>query len=187
VIALVAAAVLLVSDPPARTTLHVYSPWAGSIPALGVTIDRTVRGSCSRGSEMRARSDAWRCAAGGTTYDPCFSNDRVEVGAHVLCMSSPWEDATAVELTRGLPLGRANSDTSPERSRPWAIVTAAGERCPLARRGLGAVGGLPVTYACAGSALLLGLPTRGSTWTQEYVPSIAAKAPRRVALRSVWW
>jgi hypothetical protein len=157
------------------TTLHVYSPWAGSIPARGVTIERTVRGSCSRGSDVLKRSDAWHCG----TLDPCFSNDRVGVGAHVICMTSPWEDATLVELTRALPEGRANHDGG-TTGRPWAIVTAAGERCELAPSGLSA------TYVCAGSALLFGLPTRGRTWTQLHAASSTAKH-RRVALRLIWY
>jgi hypothetical protein len=171
----------------APTTLHVYSPWAGSIPARGVTIDATVRGSCSHGSEVLTRFDAWHCSAGGRAYDPCFSNDRVEAGAHVLCMSSPWEDSTSIELTKRLPLDVANPAGNPERLPPWAIVTAANERCPLVRGSLGTIGGLRITYACAGSAVLLGLPKRGRTWTQAYARSTTAKTGRRVPLRTIYW
>lgn len=181
-VTLLASLVLLAS-----TTLHFYSPWAGSIPAQGVTVDQTVRGSCSHGSEVLTRFDAWHCTAGGRAYDPCFANDRVEVGAHVLCMSSPWEDATSIELTKRLPLDLANPSGNPERFPPWAIVTAANERCPLVRASLGTVGGQRITNACAGSAVLLGLPTRGRTWTQAYAPSTRGKTVTRVALRTIYW
>jgi hypothetical protein len=155
------------------TAVHVYTPWAGSIPARGVTIERTVSGSCSGGSKVLKRPDAWRCGA----LDPCFSNDRIGVGAHVICMTSPWEDATLVELTSALPMNRANRGAE---TRPWAVVTADGERCELAPAGF------PATYVCAGSGILFGLPTQGRTWTQRYASSTTAKTTRRVALKLVW-
>jgi len=98
---------LALPSAQSRTTLHVFSPWAGSIPARGITIDST--------------------------------------------------------------------------------VTAAHQECELVTRSLGRIAGLRVNYACAGSGLLLGLPTRGRTWTSPYAPTVTARTYRRVALRSVWW
>ena len=185
---LLASALLAVSGAQIHTTLHVFTPWAGSIPAAGVTLDRTLRGSCTHGSEVLIRADAWHCDAGGRAYDPCFSNSRVDVGAHVLCLASPWEDATAIELTARLPLSLSNPTGNPERFPPWAIVTAAHQECVLVTGpSLGRVAGHLVNYACAGSGLLLDLPTRGTTWTQAYAATIGAKQATRVALRSVWW
>ena len=156
------------------TAVHVYTPWAGSIPARGVVIEKTVRGSCSRGSDVLHRSDAWHCG----TLDPCFSNDRVEAGAHVICITAPWEHATLVELTRSLPLKEANRGA--EGSRPWAVVTSDGQRCELAPVGF------PATFACAGSGLLFGFPTRGRPWTESYAASSTA-AKKRIALKTVWF
>jgi hypothetical protein len=181
------AAVLALQSAPAETALHVFSPWAGSIPARGVTIDRTVAGSCTHGSEILTRFDAWHCSAGGHTYDPCFANTRAEVGAHVLCMASPWEDATAIELTRRLPLDLANPAGNPERFPPWAMVTASHQECELAPGSPGRVAGLRVNYVCAGSGVLLDLPKRGRTWTQAYAATTTAKTYRRVALQSVFF
>jgi hypothetical protein len=182
------AALIALHGAQIHTTLHVFTPWAGSIPAAGVTIDKTLKGSCTRGSRVLTRADAWHCEAGGHTYDPCFSNSRAEVGAHVLCMASPWEDGTAIELTARLPLNRANPGGNPERFRPWAMVTAAHQECDLVPdSSMGRIAGLPVDYACAGSSLLLGLPTRGTTWTQAYAAATGVKKTSRVALRSVWW
>jgi hypothetical protein len=186
VAALLAASVLALAGGGVRTARHVYSPWAGSLPARGVTIDTTVKGSCAHGSEILTRFDAWHCRAGGRTYDPCFANTRSEVGAHVLCTDSPWADATAIELTSALPLDLANPAGSPQRFPPWAMVTASGQECVVAAS-LGRVGRLPATYACAGAGVLLGLPSRGRTWTQPYAPAVTAKTSRRVALRDVWW
>ena len=67
------------------------------------------------------------------------------------------------------------------------MVTAASQECELVTGSLGRIAGLRINYACAGSGFLLGLPTRGRTWTQPYAGSITAKTYRSVALRSVWW
>ena len=76
-------------------------------------------------------------------------------------MSSPWEDATAIELTKRLPVDVANPTGNPERFPPWAMVTAAHQECELVTGSLGRIAGLRINYACAGSGLLLDLPMRG--------------------------
>jgi hypothetical protein len=173
--------------PGAPTARHVFSPWAGSLPARGVRIEATLKGSCSHGSELLTRFDAWRCEAAGRSYDPCFANARTQVGAHVLCLPSPSTDATAIELTRALPLDLANPGGDAQRFPPWAMVTAAGQECALAGRPLARIAGLPASYACAGAGVLLGVPSRGRTWTQLYASTVKAKTARRVPLRAVWW
>jgi hypothetical protein len=35
--------------------------------------------------------------------------------------------------------------------------------------------------------VLLGVPSRGRTWTQLYASTVKAKTARRVPLRAVWW
>src|SRR6266852_1121337 len=145
-----ASASLALPSAPVRTELHVFTPWAGSIPARGVTIDKTVKGSCTHGSEVETRFDAWHCFVGRRAYDPCFANTRSEVGTHVLCMTSPWEDATAIELTKHLPLGLANPQGNPERFPPWAMITTTHQECELVTKPLGRIGGRRINYACAG-------------------------------------
>jgi hypothetical protein len=171
----------------APTSLHVFSPWEGSIPARGVTIAKTLKGSCTHGSQLLTRFDAWRCYVGRRAYDPCFANTRAEVGAHVLCMSSPWEAATAIELAKPLPLELANPSGDPKRFSPWAMVTAAHQQCELVTGSLGRIDGRRINYACAGSGVLVDLPTRGRTWTQQYADTVKARTTRPVALREVWW
>jgi hypothetical protein len=178
---------LALSSVQAKTTLHVFSPWSGSLPARGITIDKTLKGNCTHGSELLTRFDAWHCYVGRRAYDPCFANTRAEVGAHVLCMASPWENATAIELTKRLPLDVSNPAGNPERFPPWAMVTAAHQECELVTGSLGRIKGLRINYACAGSGLLLDLPARGHPWTAPYADTITAKTYRRIALSSVWW
>src|SRR4051794_39189673 len=133
-LAVLAAGLLTPLSTPAPTALHVFSPWAGSLPARGVTVAKTFKGRCTHGSEVLTRFDAWHCFVGPRAYDPCFANTRAEIGAHVLCMSSPWQEATAIELTERLPLDLGNPSGDPRRFPPWAIVTAARQRCELVTR-----------------------------------------------------
>jgi len=56
---LLASAVLLLPSARIGTTLHVFSPWAGSIPARGLTIGKVLTGTCEFGSEVLTRFDAW--------------------------------------------------------------------------------------------------------------------------------
>jgi hypothetical protein len=182
------ALVLSLAAAQVRTSLHVYTPWHGSIPARGVVVDRTLLGACSHGSEVLTRADAWHCRVGsGRAYDPCFSNDRGGIGAHVLCATSPWEDVVAIELTRALPYTLANPDRDPRQFPPWAMVTASHQECTLLNGSTGTIAGKRINYGCAGSGVLLDLPKRGVIWTQAYASSFSAKGYRRVALREVWW
>jgi len=102
-------------------------------------------------------------------------------------MESPWGFATLLELTRPLPQELANVVGDPRTHAPWALTLATGERCALVRRRLGTIAGEPVNYACSGSAVLTGLPARGSpTWTIRRAATITA-TPRRAAIRRAWW
>jgi len=185
VVALTAAAAAAAG---ARTERVVFFPFRGSLVAPAIHLEKSVRGSCSYGSEFATRWDAWSCtASGGRRYDPCFSGRRTGAGAQLVCMESPWSNATLLELTRPLPQALANVVGDPRVHAPWALTLATGERCALVRRRLGTIGGEPVNYACAGSAVLVGLPARGSpVWTIKRAATIRAKA-RPAAIRRAWW
>jgi hypothetical protein len=125
-IGLALATVLVAAAPTAKI---VFSPFHGSLLARTVVVERNVRGSCSGGSEVSPRWDAWQCKGGGRTYDPCFSGRLDGVGAPVICMSSPWAGATKLELTRKLPQALANVVGDPRTHAPWALELADGTRC----------------------------------------------------------
>jgi hypothetical protein len=187
VVALAAAAAVAPAAGGARTERVVFFPFRGSLVAPGIHIERSVRGSCSYGSEFAARWDAWSCTAGGRRYDPCFSGRRTGVGAQLVCMDFPWANATLLELTRPVPDALANVVGDPRTHAPWALTLATGERCALVRSRLGTIGGEPIKYACAGSAVLAGLPARGRpVWTIKRAATATAKA-RSAAIRRAWW
>src|SRR5215204_30168 len=95
-----------------------------------------------------------------TRLRPCFSSSRTKVGAIAVCMTSPWSRATLLELRRSLPLALANVVGDPRTHAPWALTLATRERCALSTTRLGTIAGERGNYACAGSALLTGLPNR---------------------------
>lgn len=171
----------------ARTERVVFFPFRGSLLAPGIRVERSVRGMCASGSEVARRWDAWACSAARRSYDPCFSCRRTGVGATVVCMDSPWSNATLLELARPLPGALGNVVGDPRDHAPWALTLAAGERCALVRPRLGAIHGQPINYACAGSALLVGLPSRRTPlWTISRAATVTS-TPRRVTIRRAWW
>jgi len=163
------AAVAALALAGAGTQLKVWAVRGAHVVVRGT-------GSCSSGSLVDRRADAWRCRSGGGVYDPCFSD-----GAFVLCPDGTPDshDALQVRLTKPLPRGRANPPGGVTSTAPWVIVTAAGTYCyrqPAA------------TYQCAGAALVVGLPKRtGTTWTIGLLPTSTSKHAVTTAIRSVWW
>jgi hypothetical protein len=173
--------------PKARGTERVvFFPFRGSLLAPGIIIARQVRGSCLSGSEVVRRWDAWSCSANRRSFDPCFSGRRTGVGAFVACMTSPWSGATLLELRHALPHALANVVGDPRRHAPWALTLAKGEHCALAH-GLGLLAGQQINYACAGSAVLTGLPDRRrAIWTIRRAAT--RSSPLRLArVRRAWW
>ncbi len=63
-------------------------------------------GSCFDNSIAQPyRSDAWRCTAGSTIYDPCFSSESNK--NKVVCQMNPLgEDVFIINLTEPLPLSK---------------------------------------------------------------------------------
>jgi hypothetical protein len=173
---------------PAPTKRLIFFPFRGSVLAPHIAIDATRRGKCDFGSAIVTRWDAWSCTAGGRVYDPCFSSTRTETGAIVACLPSPWANTTLIELTRPLPLDLSHVTGDPRRHTPWAVVLGTGERCHLTATRLGSIAGVPVSYVCAGAAVLTGLPRRVSPrWTILRAATAKARMTRRVAIRRAWW
>ena len=142
-------------------------------------------GTCSTGSLIDARADAWRCRSGDGVHDPCFS-----AAASVICPDGTPDshDALQLRLTRPLPHAKANHAGDLTRTAPWVIVTAAGAYC-YRLAGTGAVlAGKPTSYQCAGAALLAGLPNESRpVWTISLLPTAAAKRYTTTAIKSAWW
>ena len=168
------------------TKLQRWEPFTNGKPAAWIRVVQTARGSCSGGSRVDARSDAWRCLAGGAAEDPCFAGG----AAFLLCPAGTPDshDALKLDLARPLPAGKGNPPGDPTRHDPWAVVTAGGDYC---YRAVGApieLAGKAVTYQCAGAALLAGHPNRAASgWTIGLLPTNTAARYRIVAITAAWW
>lgn len=101
----------------ARTVVTVYKP-------SRMHVLRTVSGSCWTSSIAVARSDAFRCTAGNTIWDPCFLADKTTVA----CPTDLLKDrGTLMKLTALLPRNE-NSESS---DSVWAFSLASGAFCQI--------------------------------------------------------
>jgi hypothetical protein len=128
------------------TQVVQYRPRAGAA---------TARATCATVSAVSGRHDAYRCSAGGTTYDPCFAapGPRSQV-------SCPASAAKAVVLiySGALPSPPRPGGTAD----PFLLVLENGVQCT-------AVAAPGVRYACSdGRTVLHGEPDPSSPlWTIE--------------------
>lgn len=149
-------------------TFQAYDD-AGLLPHLARAA--SVSGTCTGGSRILAgRFDAWRCQAGETSFDPCFSN---HTGEELACVTDPWSgDATVVRPPA--PLGRAGSNRTDPGLPPWFLELADGDRCGRTP---------PSTYRCAGGVDVAEPDTTRPVWTVR--PAAGAGLTRDV--RTAWY
>ncbi|MDX3195260.1 hypothetical protein PV458_43255 [Streptomyces sp. MN03-5084-2B] len=125
-----------------------YRPRAGTATARA-------SGSCTTVSAVSGRHDAYRCSAGGTTYDPCFA-----LPGPPPQVSCPTSAAKAVLLTHPGALPSPPGDGGP--ADPFLLVLEDGLQCT-------AVAAPEPEYACSdGRTVLHGRPdTSSPLWTIE--------------------
>lgn len=127
------------------TQVVEYRPRAGAA---------TARAACTTVSAVSGRHDAYRCTAGGTTYDPCFAAPGRPL---VSCPAS---------ATKAVVLAYAGALPSPPQpggtADPFLLVLEDGVQCT-------AVAAPDVRYACSdGRTVLHGEPdTSSPLWTIE--------------------
>ncbi|QKV73172.1 hypothetical protein [Amycolatopsis sp. Hca4] len=136
------------SRAPRFTQTVEYRPRTGTVTAR-------VNGTCATVSAVSGRHDAYRCTAGGTTYDPCFAGPGPQ--PQVWC---PAPAAKAVVLTHSGPL--PSPPQTGGTAAPFLLVLADGVQCA-------AVAAPEIQYACSdGRTVLHGEPdTSGPMWTIE--------------------
>jgi hypothetical protein len=182
-LALFGAAVALASTP---TKLEEWAAFTNGKLAAGIHVVETARGSCSGGSHVDARSDAWYCLAQGQAQDPCFAGP----AAFMICpFGTPdSHDALKLKLARPLPTGNGNPHLDPTRRDPWAVLTADGAYCYRTTGPPSRIAGGAISYQCAGAALLAGHPNRAqAVWTINLLPTQTSTRYRTVAIETAWW
>jgi hypothetical protein len=165
---------------PAPTKVEHWS-------VAGAHVVQSGRGYCWTSSIADARPDAWRCLLGkNEIVDPCFTGG----GSTVLCPDGTPDshDAIRIRLTKPLPLSQANHGSGATPGAPWTIVTAGGAYCYRVTGATNTVAGRALTYECAGSSELAGLPNRRRpAWTVSLLPTTASKHFVTTAVRAAWW
>ena len=177
-LAVVAAACTPAADPPTAprptgTVTQVLTFQAfddvGLLPNLVRAV--SVTGACPGGSRIHpGRFDAWRCQAGDTAFDPCFSN---QTGEELACVADPWAREVTV-LRPPAPLGRAGANRNDPGLPPWFLELADGTRCGRAP---------PSTYRCAGGAELGEPDTTRPAWTVRPANGVGLS----LEVRTAWY
>jgi hypothetical protein len=160
---------IAVTSTPAYTPTFTPNPKSESTQVIifhpeGVpTQERT--GSCWSTSNVLNRVDAWRCIAGNSIYDPCFSipgNSQA-----VICDTRPLSDSTGfkLNLTESLP---ARGTVSPVKSA-WAFELADGTNCIFMGGATATFEGKRVNYSCSDGWFILGELQEDQVWTARKV------------------
>ena len=144
-------------------------------------------GYCWTESLASGQPDAWRCMAGNSIYDPCFTIAG-ETGA-VACGASPTGDPYAfrLKLTRPLP-----ERTAPAIDRPWMVELADDVVCGYLTGASTGVGGERANYGCTDGWYILGDPRPGHVWmADEAQIAMTRQGPAlldsaEVNLKTVW-
>ena len=162
------------------TAKQIYSP-ANASGGLAVSNPRTARGSCFTTSNVTLRSDAYRCTAGNTIFDPCFFVNQTQV----LCPTDgPWADSgLLLNLSGPLPSSAGGSDQG-TKAPPWAIQLADGTRCLAVSGATNEIAGQRLGYFCKGGDGLYGSVQRSTAAWTIFVgtPHSATLAMRPIAV-----
>jgi len=154
---------------PASTDVRIFSPFAGSKLAQGMTASGTDTGECFTASlASQGRPDAWRCSAGNTILDPCFETQPPGTGP-VACAASPWSSQVRLlKLSKPVPRNEANKEDL-LASAPWALELADGSRCTFLTGATMAVAGMRWNYGCPNGAEVIGEVNRGDPVWRVFV------------------
>lgn len=172
--------------PPAPTRVVRFTP-----PAT--TTGSARPGSCQH-SLVSDRTDAYRCVAVETTYDPCFATDRA--GA-ILCNADPRDASSGVLVTAPLA---ASSGLGPHgvNLSAWFFELEDGSTCrPLITGGGREVDGMVELYTCRfappGSDAVLGeIDTQTPIWTiqqaslNKRMPPLSIKQLVSAVVKTAW-
>lgn len=165
----------------AETTLRFYQAFAAE---GGLQGEPELAGLCTEPSRLTVRPDAWRCRAGDTWLDPCFSPGNPALKS-VRCVMDPWTGkAVRLRLPQSMA-GQQGRALDMSQTYPWAIELLSGSRC-LHVETDEVVEGLPVHYRCSDQSLLLGHVQRcDNQWMM--LRKTSQPGTDRVALAVAWF
>ena len=150
------------APPQQPTAAQIFSPVNAS-GGLAASVTHEARGSCFGNSIVIARSDAWRCSAANSIYDPCFMVNQTQV----LCPNNgPWaNNGILVNIPGGLPSAGPVKDQG-TRGQPWAIQLADGSKCLPISGASNVIANQRLNFDCSDGLGLYGNVQRSSSvWT----------------------
>ncbi len=183
-----------VSLDTADTIVHIVRPFNG----LGriknsLRVVSQASGTCASESYAATRSDAYRCFAGSTIVDPCFT-DELRRAPQLVCMTSPTDmNVTLLTLQAALPAPSGASEPVLGMGQPWALTLTTGDTCNVVGGATLSVGNLRLNYVCSSGASVYGDVDKGRVhWTVEVWRGPEATVPRqnqlqRVRVRAVYF
>ena len=166
------------------TKHQLYRPFGAVVDQIVPKVIAKKPGICLQQSIRIEREDAWRCAADGVTYDPCFVKPTGEK-KQAVCLQSPW-NAEAVLLNTEKSLEDSNHKTLDiSTAYPWAVELITGEHCISTDKDRTLEGSL-VHYQCSDQTLLFGhLQRCKQEWTILQQNTDGLKST--VAIKKAWF
>lgn len=196
---------------PARTEIRLFASGAGSGLPTGLTITRTVSGSCNYESNVDPVPEARRCASTESfLYDPCFG-----YATELICVGSPWSTTATrfrvrkytffLKNNRIVDWDPAGTEPMPVEPRlpadvtktepPWAVELVNGQRCVLVSGATFVVAGQRGNYQCSRAdgfnggrgSWLIGVPDRTTQpWLVSYLAPRTSQTTQ-VAVKVAWY
>ncbi|KTD46089.1 hypothetical protein Lqui_2579 [Legionella quinlivanii] len=136
------------------TELEFYHPFEGVEGLPVASIESSYTGECVQQSQRIKREDAWRCVAGGQTYDPCFIKPYGKK-TQAFCPESPWSTQSVEIKLRHAAMDLAQASLDLSRTYPWVVELSTGEKCKAVDEGE-MFDGLPIHYRCENQSILMG-------------------------------
>lgn len=149
-----------------KTTVLIFHPWSTTGLQKGFTIYHTVAGNCWEHSLSTDRPDAWRCMAGNSIYDPCFSGS--PHNDEVACADEPFSKSVVIMTLKGKPKfgDMPIVNGLQPKGEPWAIQLTDGDKCSFSTGATDVADGERLNYECKGDKWLIGSTKRTTQpWT----------------------
>jgi len=184
------------NTPPAPTRIVRF------MPPAAIATGSTRPGMCQH-SLVSDRTDAFRCVAAETTYDPCFAvaSDPLLLGGkrsgRVLCNADPRDASSGIVVTRP-PEASPALGPHGDNLRAWFFELEDGSTCrPLISGDSREVDGLLELYTCRfappGSDAVLGeINTQTPIWTVQQaslnkrMPPLSIKQLTSAVVKTAW-
>ena len=133
--------------------------------------DQASSGECQASRAAGYRSDAFRCTADNSTYDPCFATAKA---GHVLCEVDPRKPSSGILVRAAMPDAPVTGDTT-ARNRAWLFELTAGTLCRPLLDNRRDIDGLTEIYSCKwvmaseADGVLGDLDSSAPVWTIQQV------------------